>query len=587
MFAYDSCSAASGMIGPAPIAPDPPSLDFALPPPFDSAQPLALRRPNLSIKLPTATEWPSLLAMSPRSPALLHPSDTSPTRSFETCFPNMFIGYRQLSPLHPTGAMLLSPARYAYRTLEDTQTPPDPSPPSAVSGCLSPCLLSPRGYLGPAFVPTIVPAPPMPYVFPNGPFRAGDAPWLPAPHVRPQIAPKAQPGPVPAIAEPAGPVFPELVPIKIANDESPTKRSKYAESQIDLQVARDLLVLGNTLAVLEQSAPTNLDMDSTPCSGRYVAGCSPGSSTPTTDDDVLLLPPLINEPSPVTSYRRNRPRRTETETGIKMPPEPSSSHETKSDSQEREISLNAKTRRSKSSSRAPVELSSALRKRSKRKRAPGSMASGRELRPKTIQQTANRGSKRIPNEDMSVSSSSSSSSSFETVRAKRRGSLPRAAPEVWSELQSRALVQIVQGSPSLSWKSISDKLNQEFRSKKTPSQCHQHFRRVADPSIKREPWSAAEDGQLVSLHRSLGGSWSSISRSMPGRPDVHCRRRWQQLCVNRKHTKALQHDDANLETDSAATDGHLSDDESPACGKRPARLFSKSPKLFSYGELLL
>lgn len=113
----------------------------------------------------------------------------------------------------------------------------------------------------------------------------------------------------------------------------------------------------------------------------------------------------------------------------------------------------------------------------------------------------------------------------EPKKFKKRGKSNR-----WTDEESEMLRDLCSRSvPKKTWNEIAVVLNEHFNRDKTGSMCHQHFRRVAAPSIKHIPWTESEDVQLMKLYKMHDGKWAVISKKLKGRTDTQCRRRWMAL----------------------------------------------------------
>lgn len=126
--------------------------------------------------------------------------------------------------------------------------------------------------------------------------------------------------------------------------------------------------------------------------------------------------------------------------------------------------------------------------------------------------------------NMSDSSQSTSGSqtdnSFEELKPqkkKRKGSKTRRPANVWTEEESRRLRYYAEYYGKKEWCKIAVLLNKEFNTSKTPSQCSQHYHRVASPSIIKKEWTKEEDELLMKLANQLSRKWSKIARMIKGR----------------------------------------------------------------------
>lgn len=103
----------------------------------------------------------------------------------------------------------------------------------------------------------------------------------------------------------------------------------------------------------------------------------------------------------------------------------------------------------------------------------------------------------------------------------------------FSTEESNFIVSLVENNDITNWTSIAKACNSRFGGNKTGPQCHQHYFRVANSSISKNPWRKEEDEMLKKLVALYGFKWSQISQSLPGRPDTSCRRRWKAIQKNK------------------------------------------------------
>eukprot|EP00029_Vermamoeba_vermiformis_P010267 TRINITY_DN5353_c0_g1_i2.p1 TRINITY_DN5353_c0_g1~~TRINITY_DN5353_c0_g1_i2.p1 ORF type:complete len:428 (-),score=62.89 TRINITY_DN5353_c0_g1_i2:69-1352(-) len=107
----------------------------------------------------------------------------------------------------------------------------------------------------------------------------------------------------------------------------------------------------------------------------------------------------------------------------------------------------------------------------------------------------------------------------------------RKPANFWAPEESDKLLEIIKSSDHgpKKWKQIAKALNQATGGQKTPSQCSQHYHRVAAPGINKGTWTKDEDDKLASLFQQYGACWSQVSKYMPKRTDTQCARRWAKV----------------------------------------------------------
>lgn len=62
----------------------------------------------------------------------------------------------------------------------------------------------------------------------------------------------------------------------------------------------------------------------------------------------------------------------------------------------------------------------------------------------------------------------------------------------------------------------------------TAQQCQNRYQRSLDPTLKRGPWSPAEDAKLHLAVSAYGNSWVDVAGMMDGRSNEQCRDRWNE-----------------------------------------------------------
>ncbi|KAL9652271.1 hypothetical protein ABK040_011931 [Willaertia magna] len=107
-----------------------------------------------------------------------------------------------------------------------------------------------------------------------------------------------------------------------------------------------------------------------------------------------------------------------------------------------------------------------------------------------------------------------------TTKLKKKRSCAR-----WTEEENKKLIEAYIKYEGKNWSSIAKAVGN-----KTSDQCNQHWWRVLNPEICKEPWSAEEDQVLLDKVQECGeSSWKKVSQGLKGRTDLQCRHRWNQL----------------------------------------------------------
>jgi hypothetical protein len=126
----------------------------------------------------------------------------------------------------------------------------------------------------------------------------------------------------------------------------------------------------------------------------------------------------------------------------------------------------------------------------------------------------------------------------------------RTTPEKWSKEEDLKLIKLVkkfsEGCFTDTWTRIAEQI-----SNKTPSQCFQHWNRVLNPNINKEPWTIEEEAILIKLSYDSNGnkvkSWSNIASYLKGRTDIQCRYQFQKLERSKKIAWTKFEDDYLIE----------------------------------------
>ncbi|EFC45567.1 predicted protein, partial [Naegleria gruberi] len=92
----------------------------------------------------------------------------------------------------------------------------------------------------------------------------------------------------------------------------------------------------------------------------------------------------------------------------------------------------------------------------------------------------------------------------------------------WTEEENKKLIEAYIKYEGKNWSAIAKTVGN-----KTSDQCNQHWWRVLNPEICKQPWGNDEDQLLYDRVQEFGeSSWKKVSQGLRGRTDLQCRHRW-------------------------------------------------------------
>ncbi|KAL4243166.1 hypothetical protein ABKN59_001086 [Abortiporus biennis] len=80
---------------------------------------------------------------------------------------------------------------------------------------------------------------------------------------------------------------------------------------------------------------------------------------------------------------------------------------------------------------------------------------------------------------------------------------------------------------------------------RTDDACSKRYREALDPSLKRDDWTAEEDVLLLNVYARIGGKWGHVGQEL-NRSGLACRNRWRML--ERKKQALMRANDSNMST---------------------------------------
>merc|ERR1719247_2926243 len=96
---------------------------------------------------------------------------------------------------------------------------------------------------------------------------------------------------------------------------------------------------------------------------------------------------------------------------------------------------------------------------------------------------------------------------------------------------------------------------------RTSKQCRERWFHHLDPSIRRSPYTEAEDSQIMAMVSEVGNKWAAIARALPGRTSEAVKTRWQTLS-RRAGSKGRASSSSSSSTSSATSSSTASNSTS-------------------------
>jgi len=148
-----------------------------------------------------------------------------------------------------------------------------------------------------------------------------------------------------------------------------------------------------------------------------------------------------------------------------------------------------------------------------------------------------------------------------TTRKSGKAPIPRSKSEKWTEEEDAKLRSLVEKSMTTTGKGthITDRWTKiaKLIGNKTSTQCFQHWHRVLNPDINKDPWTPEEEELLLKFVRENSAvnsriSWSTCAMNLKGRTDTQCRYQYIKLDRSKKVPWTKEEDRLLLELSDSA-----------------------------------